>query len=39
MNRTTNLSSYNSSQVHNELPRSPSWKNPTFWGTNPILGK
>ena len=38
-NKTTTLADFNSVPSDINLPRSPSWKNPTFWGTNPIHGK
>lgn len=38
-NQTTNLTGFSSVPIDNNFPKSPTWKNPNFWGTNPITGK
>lgn len=38
-NHTINLVGFSSVPVDSNFPKSPTWKNPNFWGTNPIAGK
>lgn len=38
-NKTTTLADFHSVPTENSLTKCPSWRNPTFWGSNPITGK
>ena len=38
-NKTMTINNYSSTTIEPSITKSPSWKNPTFWGTNPISGK
>ena len=38
-NKTSTIKNFNSMMPDQNLTKSPSWKSPTFWGSNPITGK